>query len=75
MMLKGVPMAMDTCIPYSQAINLFLRSGDALYGPIMTVQCNGQIAKKIHWDAFKISDDHWQRMKDAQYPEGMQLKF
>ena len=65
MMSKGIPMAMDTYIPYSQAINLFFRSGDALYGPIMTVRCNRQIAKKLCWDAFKMSDNHWQWMKDA----------
>jgi hypothetical protein len=64
-MSKGAPMAMDTYIPHSQAINIFLRSSNAFYGPIMTVWCNGKIAKKIHWDAFKMSDDHWQWMMDV----------
>ena len=58
-------MAIDTYIPHSQAINLFLRSGNALYGPIMTVRCNGWIAKKIHWEAFEMSEEHWQQEIDA----------
>ena len=52
----------DTCL---QPINLFLRSGDALYGPIMTVWRKGRIVKRIPWAAFDMTGEHWQRVLDA----------
>ncbi|KAF8495240.1 hypothetical protein F5888DRAFT_1616033, partial [Russula emetica] len=44
----------------------FLKSADALYGPITTVRCNGRIVKKIPWSAFQLADADWGRVKDAQ---------
>lgn len=48
-----------------QAINLFLQSADALYGPITTIRRNGHIEKKIPWSAFTLTDQDWERVKDA----------
>jgi hypothetical protein len=48
-----------------QPINLFLQTGDSLYGPITTIRQNGRITKKIPWSAFKLTDKDWKRVKDA----------
>ena len=48
-----------------QAINLFLQTGDSLYGPITTIRLNGRITKKIRWSAFNLTDRDWERVKDA----------
>ena len=37
---------------FGQPINLFLKSANALYGPITTVRHNRQVVKKIPWSAF-----------------------
>ncbi|KAH9072763.1 hypothetical protein EDB83DRAFT_2219895, partial [Lactarius deliciosus] len=43
----------------------FLKSADALYGPIMTVCHNGRIVKRIPWSAFQLTDADWGRVKDT----------
>src|SRR6266478_2639171 len=36
-----------------------------MFGPITTVRSGGQIAKKIPWRAFQLSDEDWERVKDV----------
>jgi hypothetical protein len=48
-----------------EAINLFIGSADALFGPITTVRTNGRISKKIPWSAFRMSNLDWERVKDV----------
>ena len=43
----------------------FLKSADALYGPITTIRRNGRIKKKISWVAFMLTDRDWECVKDA----------
>jgi hypothetical protein len=50
---------------YPQAIGLFLRSADTLYGPITTIRRNGHIEKKIPWSAFSLSERDWERVADV----------
>jgi hypothetical protein len=50
---------------FSKPINLFLASADALFGPITTVRTSGRITKKIPWNAFRLSDLDWERVKDV----------
>jgi len=38
---------------------------DALYGPITTICCNGQIMKKIPWSAFMLAGWDWEQVKDV----------
>lgn len=49
----------------TQPINLFLQTGDSLYGPITTIRQNGRITKKIRWSAFTLTDRDWERVTDA----------
>jgi hypothetical protein len=46
-------------------INLFLSSADQLYSHITMLRCNGQVAKKIPWSAFALSDTDWSHVVDA----------
>jgi len=48
-----------------EAINLFVGTADALFGPITTVRTNGRISKKIPWSAFRMSNLDWERVKDV----------
>jgi hypothetical protein len=48
-----------------QGIDLFLQSGDTLYGPITIIRRNGHITKKIRWSAFTFEDEDWERVKAA----------
>ncbi|KAH9028421.1 hypothetical protein EDB83DRAFT_2526308 [Lactarius deliciosus] len=56
---------LDRSYSLCQPINLFLKSADALYGPITTVRRNGQIVKRIPWSAFQLTDADWGRVKDT----------
>jgi hypothetical protein len=48
-----------------QAHQSFLSSADQLYGHITTLRHNGQVAKKIPWSAFALSDIDWSCVIDA----------
>ena len=48
-----------------KAINLFVSSADHRYGPITTIQSEGQIVKHIPWSAFALSKGDWERVKEA----------
>jgi len=52
----------QTCtkVLHIQPINLFLQSANSLYGPIMTICCNGHIKKKIPWSAFSLTERDWE---------------
>lgn len=49
----------------SKLINLFLQSADSLYGPIMTICCNGHVEKKLPWSTFALSERDWEQVADA----------
>jgi hypothetical protein len=49
-----------------QAINLFVASADQLYGPITIIRQDGLIIKKIPWSAFRLLENDWKRVADAQ---------
>lgn len=48
-----------------QAINRFVAIADELFGPITVIRKDGRIDKKIHWLAFKFSDQDWARVGDC----------
>lgn len=48
-----------------KAVNLFIASADALFGPITTVRVNGRVTKKIPWSAFWMSILDWEWVKDV----------
>jgi len=48
-----------------KAINLFVSSADHRYGPITTIQREGQIVKNIPWSAFVFSERDWERVEEA----------
>ncbi|KZS86554.1 hypothetical protein SISNIDRAFT_420757, partial [Sistotremastrum niveocremeum HHB9708] len=45
-----------------EAVDLFLKGADALFGPITTVKLKGQRAKKIPWMAFFLSKELWEKV-------------
>ena len=49
---------------FFQPINMFINSADELYGPITTVQNDGQ-AKQISWTNFTLSMRAWERVHDT----------
>jgi len=48
-----------------QPINLFISSADQLYGPITTLQCDGQLTKNIPWVVFALDESDWAHVLDA----------
>ena len=48
-----------------QAISLFVAAADSRYGPITTIQRDGEPSKHIPWIAFTLSDSDWDRVADA----------
>ncbi|KAM6500774.1 hypothetical protein JOM56_003788, partial [Amanita muscaria] len=43
----------------------FVSHADELYGPITTLRKDGRLVKHIRWDAFRLSDGDWGRIKAA----------
>ncbi|KIM50460.1 hypothetical protein SCLCIDRAFT_34272 [Scleroderma citrinum Foug A] len=48
-----------------QPINLFISSADELFGPITTICCNGQVAKRIPWSMFTFKVSNWEHLNDV----------
>ncbi|KAH8985848.1 hypothetical protein EDB86DRAFT_2809925, partial [Lactarius hatsudake] len=44
----------------------FVASADEMYGPITTLQHENRLVKHIPWSAFKMTDEDWARVIDAQ---------
>ncbi|KZS86738.1 hypothetical protein SISNIDRAFT_420604 [Sistotremastrum niveocremeum HHB9708] len=44
------------------AVDLFIKSADALFGPITTLKVKGQRAKKISWMAFFLTTEMWENL-------------
>lgn len=49
----------------SKAINMFISTADDIYGPMTTIRREGRIEKHIRWEAFKLSEADWARVKEA----------
>ncbi|KAH9036504.1 hypothetical protein EDB85DRAFT_1852371, partial [Lactarius pseudohatsudake] len=43
----------------------FISSADQLYGPIMTLQHDSHVIKKVPWSVFALSDMDWARVVDV----------
>ncbi|OJT06528.1 Zinc finger BED domain-containing protein RICESLEEPER 2 [Trametes pubescens] len=45
-----------------EAIDSFVATADAKFGPITIIRKDGKIAKKIPWSAFRLEDSDWKRV-------------
>ncbi|KAG8221549.1 hypothetical protein J3R82DRAFT_1782 [Butyriboletus roseoflavus] len=48
-----------------QPINLFIKSADKLFGPIMTIWRNGRVKKCIPWTTFLLRARDWEIINDT----------
>ncbi|KAI1782028.1 hypothetical protein LXA43DRAFT_907023 [Ganoderma leucocontextum] len=46
-----------------QPIDSFVATAEAKFGPITTIRQNGKVVKKIPWNAFRLEQEDWARVK------------
>lgn len=54
--------SLTTRLGHCQAIDSFVATADAKFGPITIIRKDGKIAKKIPWSAFRLEDSDWKRV-------------
>lgn len=48
--------------PALQAIDSFVATAEAKFGPITIIRREGKVVKKIPWSAFRLEEDDWRRV-------------